>query len=278
MMKRLAALGTIGTLCLAVLVLTGCEDGVVGSAPTNFALVAGADGITVVLSWEEPTEGEPDGYIVYFREVNTTDWVVGDSLDATEFEFTHDPGELTGDYMIAAYWDEDEFETDELTTVPIHTSAVSIYELNAAGNSGYGWAIAGDFTGSTYSMAQVANAPLVDFYVTDFAPGTGASDWAIATPDLAPTDPGGVTPADNWRTSWFTDPIVDPQAALPAYGPTTFFNYTEGIEVDPTYIGVFLDDEEHFALVKFSGVNPGDGSIQVETWFQTVQGLRLIAH
>lgn len=278
-MKRLTALGTIGALCFAILVLTGCEEEVAGSAPTNFALVAGADGITVVLSWEEPTEGEPDGYIVYFKPVNTTDWLVGDSLDATEFDFTHDPAEVTGDYKIAAYWGEDEFDTDELTTVPVHTAAVSIYELNAAGNSGYGWAIASDFTGSTYSMAQVTNAPLVDFYVTDFAPGTGAADWSIASPDLGPNSVDStIVPADNWRTSWFTDPIVDPQAALPEYGPTTFFNYTEGIEVDPTYIGVFLDEEEHFGLVEFSGVNPGDGSIQVETWFQTVQGLRLLAH
>jgi len=40
----------------------------------------------------------------------------------------------------------------------------------------------------------------------------------------------------------------------------------------------YEDDEGYFALIKFSNINTSAGTIQAETWFQTVQGLRLIAH
>ncbi|KPK69611.1 hypothetical protein AMJ87_10235 [candidate division WOR_3 bacterium SM23_60] len=264
------------TICFAaLLVFNGCGETETG-APMNLEIEAANDGLQVVLSWEAPDADEPDGYIIYFRPVGTSDWLVGDTVDA--LTYTHDPNEETGDYRIAAYYGDDEFNSGTVTTIPVHTGAVSISELNAAGNSGYGWAISGDFTGSTYSMADASNAPFVDFYVTDFAAGTANSGWYVASPNEGPNDPGGVVPDDSWRQSWVTDPITDPDAALPAYGATTYFNWTPDIEVDPTYVGIYLDNEEHFGLIKFSGVNTGNGTIQAETWFQTVQGLRLVAH
>lgn len=282
-MKKLTKITAIGSTLLALLVLVGCEGEEEGSAPQDFALAASNDGLSVILTWEEPIDGQPDNYIIYFREVNTTTWVVGDTVDGDVLTFTHDPSELTGDYYAAADFGGVEYESDIETTIPVHTNSMSIYELEAAGNAGYGWSISSDFQGSTYSMAQAANAALVDFYITNFTDdptgGPWGAPWSIASPDLATNDPGGsFVPAASWRQNWFSDPITDPQAALPAYGATTYFNYTEGIQTDPTYIGVYLGTEEHFGLVEFSGVNPTAGTINVESWFQTVQGLRLIAH
>jgi hypothetical protein len=266
------------SICLAtLLIFNGCGDEATGE-PINVTITAAGDGILVRLDWEAPDADEPDEYIVYFKASGTTDWVEGATVESNVLTYTHDPNDVTGDYMIAAVYGEDEFDSEELTTIPVHTGAVSVSELNAAGNSGYGWDLADDFTGSTYSMTQATNAPYVDFYVTDFAPGTAASDWYIASPDLGPTSTDStVVPAGNWRTNRFSDPITDPEAALPEFSPTTYFNWTMNIEVDPTYIGVYLTDEEHYGLVKFSGVNTGNGTIQAETWFQTVQGLRLLA-
>lgn len=264
------------TFCFAaLLVFSGCGEAETG-APLNIAIEAHNDGLQVILSWEAPDADEPDEYIIYFRAVGTTAWVGVDTVDA--LTYTHDPMEETGDYIVSAVYGDEEFDSDDVTTIPEHTGAVSVSELNAAGNSGYGWALSTDFSGSTYSMADAANAPFVDFYVTDFAAGTAASEWYIASPNEGPGDAGGVVPAGSWRQSWFTDPITDPQAALPAYGGTTFFNWTKDIEVDPTYVGFYLDDEGYFGLVKFSGVNTGNGTIQAETWIQTVEGLRLVAH
>jgi hypothetical protein len=282
-MNKIARIIALGTLSLALVVLVGCGDETTDGEPQNFALAAGTDGLEVVLTWEEPVDGEPDNYIIYFREVGTTDWVEGATVAGDVLTYTHDPSEATGDYYVAADFGGDEYDSDIMTTIPVSMASMIIYELEAPGNAGYGWAISSDFTGSTYSMANDANAALVDFYITNFvddpAGGPWGAPWSIASPDLAPNDPGGsFVPTANWRQNWFSDPITDPQAALPNYGPTTFFNYTEGIETDPTYIGVYLGTEEHYGLVMFSGVNPIAGSINVEAWFQTVQGLRLIAH
>jgi hypothetical protein len=282
-MKKIARLIALGTLSLTLVVLVGCGGEEVGSVPQNFALAASSDGLEVILTWDEPTDGAPDNYIVYFREVGTNNWVEGAVLDGDVLTYTHDPMDATGDYYVAADFDGTEYDSDVETTIPVHTASMMIYELEAAGNSGYGWGLSSDFTGHTYSMADDANAALVDFYITNFTNdptgGPWPAPWSIASPDLAPNDPGGsFVPTANWRQNWFSDPITDPQAALPNYGATTFFNYTEGIETDPTYIGVYLGDEEHYGLVMFSGVNPTAGTINVEAWFQTVQGLRLVAH
>ena len=282
-MKKLIRQLGIGLVTLTLVALVGCGDEAVGSAPQNFTLTASNDGLSVILSWEEPTDGQPDNYIVYFMQVNTTDWVIVATLDGNVVSYTDDPAGHTGDYYIAADFEGDEYDSPRLTTIPVHTPTMTIYELEAAGNSGYGWGLSSDFTGTTYSMADGANAALVDFYITNFIDdpmgGPWPAPWSIASPDLAPNDPGGgFVPAANWRQNWFSDPIVDPQAALPNYGQTTYFNYTEGIETDPTYIGVYLGTEEHYGLVEFSGVNPTAGTINVEAWFQTVQGLRLIEH
>jgi len=282
-MKQIYRILALGALSLTLVVLVGCEGEDVGSAPQNFTLTASTDGLEVILDWEEPADGQPDGYIVYFEEVGTSDWLVEAELDGDVLTYTHDPMEMTGRYYVAADWGGTEYDSDVETTVPVHTASMTIYELEAAGNAGYGWALTSDFTGTTYSMADEANAALVDFYITNWTDdpvgGPWPAPWSIASPDLAPGDPGGsFVPTASWRQNWFSDPITDPQAALPNYGSTTYFNYTEGIQTDPTYIGVYLGDEDHFGLVEFSGVNPAAGTINVESWFQTVQGLRLIAH
>ena len=265
------------TICFAaLLVFNGCGETTTG-APLNIAIEAHTDGLQVILTWEEPDADEPDTYIIYFRAGGAAgDWDSVDAVDA--LTYTHDPEEETGDYRVASVYGDEEFNSGTVTTTPVHTGAVSVSELNAAGNSGYGWALSGDFTGSTYSMENATNAPFVDFYVTDFATGTATSDWYVASPNEGPNDPGGVVPAGSWRQSWVTDPITDPQAALPAYSATTYFNWTPDIEVDPTFVGIYLDDEGYFGLIKFSGVNTGNGTIQAETWIQEVEGLRLIAH
>jgi hypothetical protein len=248
----------------------------IGGEPSNVTLAAHSDGLRVILTWDAPDADEPDEYIIYFQPVGTTYWVSVGTVSV--LTYTHDPGELTGNYMISAVYGTDEYNSEEVTTIPVHTYAVSVYELNAAGNSGYGWDLSGDFTGYTYTMVDTASAPYVDLYVTDLAAGTNVSGWYIMSPNEGPSDPGDVVPDGPWRQSWFTDPLADPQAALPPLGGTTYFNWTADIEIGTTYIAVYLDNEGYYALVKFSNANTSNGTIQAETWFQTIQGLRLIAH
>lgn len=254
-----------------------------GSEPQDFSIAAANSGLSVLLSWTESIAGQPDNYHVYFREVNTTAWVLIVTLNGNVLNFTHTPSEMTGDYYVAAVFVGSEYDSDIMTTIPVHTAETTIGELEAPLNPGYGWSVVGDFTGNTYTMASSANADSVDLYVTNFTNdpvgGPWYTPWSIASPNMAPFDPGGsYVPNANWHQNWFSDPIVDPQTALPNYGPTTYFNYTEGIETDPTHIAVYISAGGYYALVRFSSINPTQGTIQIESWIQAINGLRLIAH
>jgi hypothetical protein len=263
--------------------LSGCEGEGTGSAPQNFSLVGTNYGQEVLLSWEEPSEGTPNSYVVYFLALDTTDFVAGATVDNDSLAYTHDPGGMTGDYYVAAKFGSTEYSSDTLTTIPVHTDVLAMTELNAPGYPGYGWTLTAGFTGATYSMTEVTNAGAVDFYVTNLKDDSltppWPAPWNIACPDTAPLDPGGSQiPQAPWRENYFSDPLLDPQVMLPNFAPTTYFKITSGIEVDTTYIGVFLGAEEHYGLVKFFGADTTTGTILVESWFQTVQGLRLLAH
>lgn len=282
MKKYIIPLG-IGILSIVFVALVGCGDEGGGSAPQNLFLTAVDYGQAVLLSWEEPVDGRPGNYIIYFREINTTDWVASATIDGDTLEHIHDPMDVTGDYYVAARFGGTEYGSDTTTTIPIHTDVLSVSELNANGDPGYGWAITVDFIGATYAMTNTANDSFVDLYITNFMNdsigGPWPVPWSIVSPDTAIHDPGGgAVPQGDWRVTWFSDPLPDPQAILPRYAPTTFFRFMSGIETDTTYIGVYLDAEEHYGLVKFFDADTIAGTIQVESWFQAVSGLRLITH
>lgn len=282
MKKFLMPLG-ISVLSIVFVALVGCGDEEGGSAPENLVLTAADLGQSVLLSWEEPVDGRPGNYVIYFREISTTEWVASDTIDGDTLEYTHDPMGVTGDYYVAARFGGTEYGSDTATTIPVHTDVLSLSELNASGTPAYGWALAIDFTGATYDMASAGNDSIVDFYVTNFINdslgGPWSVPWSIASPDTATQDPGGGAVAQaDWRVTWFSDPLPDPQSILPRFAPTTFFRFMSGIEADTTYIGVYLDAEEHYGLVKFFDADTIAGTIQTETWLQTVPGLRLITH
>ncbi|MEO0096006.1 MAG: hypothetical protein ABIL15_02880 [candidate division WOR-3 bacterium] len=276
-MKRLLSLLTIFTFSVIILPMLNCEKGETG-APQNFEIAANSTGDKVVLSWDEPSEGVPDEYVIYFDEggTGTFDTVA----TTTDLEYTHDPAGKTGKYKVAAKLGDNEYFSEVLSTIPIHTAVTTVYELEAAGNAGYGWDRT-TFAGSTYSMASASNASKVDFYISNWFDDPQGGPWQtpyrIESPDEGPNDPGGVVPTGSWLQNRFTDPLTDPQAPLPVFSSTTYFNYTQ-ITTDPTYIGVYTKADGYYALVKFSGANATNGTIQVETWFQSVKGLRLIAH
>lgn len=273
-MKKIYLPIIISLLCLAVIgIFTGCEEKVSGK-PTNFKIEAASDTL-VKLTWEAPTEGTPDKYVVYFKAIGAANYTAVTELSNTVFSYTHDPAGSTGDYYVAAKVGSTEYNSDVKSTIPKATSALTVAELNAAGNSGYGWdATTG--VGATYSMTTTANVTKVDFYLTNFAAGT-ATPYYIASPDQGPNDLGGVVPAGAWRVNGISNPITDPQAPLPKYiSGTTYFNYTQ-IASYPTYLAVKTADG-YYGLIKVDGLNTTNNTVQVESWFQLVKGLRLIKH
>lgn len=268
---------------LSVSVFPGCEGDRTGGAPVDLTMEGTNYGQYVRLSWEEPLEGAPDDYLVYFRAIDTTDFSVVLTVSADSLWSTHNPWGMTGDYYIAARFGTSEYNSDTVTTIPVHTGILVLHELNASGDPAYGWTLTGGFTGSTYTLDNAADAPLIDLYITNFLDDSAAGPWpfawSIASPDTAVNDPGGsAVPQAEWRRTWFSDPLLDPQAILPNFAPTSFFRSMSGIESDTTYIGVYLDAEKHYGLVKFFGADTTTGAIQAESWFQTVPELRLLKH
>jgi hypothetical protein len=243
-------------------------------APTNVKLSAATDS-SVRVSWTAPTYAVPDRYVVAFMEAGTSTWqIVADSVPATRYN--HTPAGRTGKYRVTAMFDTTGL--DALTTpssAPVHTSAMTVSELNGAGNSGFGWdRLAG--AGTSYPMTFVSSAASVDFYVTDSTDGSGGAPYAIASPDLGPSDPGGIVPAYTWHASAFSAALSSETAPLPRYSSATYFNYTD-IATDPTLVACYTADS-HYALVKLTDVNANAATVQVETWFQLIKGLRLIEH
>jgi hypothetical protein len=279
-MKQLYRILSLGALSLALVILVGCEGEDVGGAPQNFTLTASSDGLEVILDWEEPADGQPDNYIVYFEEVGTTDWLIGATLDGDVLTYTHDPMEMTGRYYVAADFGGTEYESDVETTIPVNTSIMTLGELNAVDYAGYGWDITTDFMGTTYSMVESASIPLVDFYLSNWDPGIGTTPYGIWAPDQAVSDPGnlGGVPTGAWRTTAVgADLISDPQAALPEH---TQLNYAQYVDMDqfPAYVAIYTVDGYYALLHVPSQPNISEGTVNIESWFQTVEGLRLIAH
>jgi len=268
--KRLISIAGALTLAVAVLVLVQCE-GLTGGKPLNPKVEADTDS-TVKVSWTAPTEGTPDKYLVSFQEVGGSGFT--QIYEGTSTSCLHDPDGATGTYKIEAKFGSTTYAADvNPSTVPINTAAATVAELNAAGNSGYGWDRTSG-SGQTYSMTQASNAALVDFYFTDFE--TSPVVYSIASPDLGPTDPGNVVPAGSWRVNALTDPLTNETAPLPSHNPNAYFNYRD-ITQTPLLTGCYTEDG-YYALVKLDGLNTGDKTIQATTWFQLVKGLRLIKH
>jgi hypothetical protein len=271
MKKTLATLLKLSSICFLALFLIRCPTKT-GSEPTSVALEAATDS-TVKITWTAPSEGNPDKYIIQFKEVGGS-WDDVAEPAGTATEYTHDPAGVTGDYKVVAKFSSNEYESDEVSTIPVHNAAASVSELNATGNSGYGWERTG--SGSTYSMTIAGNAANVDFYISDFAAEYAGPTYSVTSPDLGPSDPTGVVPAGGWRVNGISTNAVSEQGPLPAHITGNYVSYTD-ISTDPILLGVWTADG-YFALVKASGVNTGAGTVQIETWFQKVSGLRLIKH
>lgn len=208
--------------------------------------------------------------------VDASSYTLVDETSATVY--VHDPMGKTGSYKVEAQFGSYTYAgSTNPTSVPAENAAMTVAELNAAGNSGYGWDMS-DGDATTYSMTDAGTAPNVDLYITDFATGYAGPTYSVASPDTAESDPGntGFVPGASWKVNSFTDPLANEDGPLPRHSQTTYFNYTD-ISQTPLLIGAYTE-EGYYAMVKVNSVNVGSGEVQVESWFQLVQGLRLIQH
>jgi hypothetical protein len=274
-MKRILAVAAVCIFAVTALMLVRCTE-LTGSEPTDVKLEAATDA-TVKVSWTAPAEGTPDKYIVSFMETGTTTYVPFDTVTTTSA--THDPAGKTGAYKVVAMFGSTEYAAASApSSAPIANAATSLSELNASGNSGYGWAKTAG-TATTYSMTQAANAASIDIYLTDFATGFAGPEYSIASPDIARgSDPGatGVVPDAAWRVNAIAKVTGSENDPLPVHSTTTYAQYQE-IDQTPFLMAVYTADG-YYALIHLDSKNLGSGTVQTKSWYQAVKGLRLIQH
>jgi len=267
-MRKLLLVSTVLSL-----LFIGCQQEVIApSEPTDLVASASSDGLRVVLSWNTPLEGEPDGYIIYFKRSGTGDFIAIDSVTVTEY--THDPDGWTGQYYVTAYNKGGESDpSNTVSTIPVHTTGKSVYELNSAYASGFGW---DRQTGEadTFPMSDIQSADDVDFYITNFVRGDKeTTPYYLASPDVGPTsvDSTVIDPA-NWRKNGITEISSSTANDTVPPGDGEYANYAELIE--DSYYAVHTEDD-YYGVVYITNVTPKDGQVTIESWFQLVRGLRL---
>ena len=242
-------------------------------APHNLRLST-VDGVALDVRWTAGRDGDSTDYELWFRTIGSTQF---QSVVTTRGSGAyHDPAGMTGDYTVSARRGEEEvFAPETVSTVPVLTDSLLLYELNAAGDAGYGWdSIAG--TGAARSMLDSAQAPLVDFYFTDHGVGSNGPGYYIASPRLGPEDPGGVVPAGAWRRSGLMLLWGRGQEPLPEYD-TLLYEEMVDVSVLETWMAAYTADG-HYAVVNTLNPNPDSATVEVRTWFQRVRGLRLLRH
>jgi hypothetical protein len=274
-MRKLPSIVAVCVVAVTALVMTRCTS-VTGRAPTDATLAAATDS-TVTVSWTAPTEATPDKYYVAFMATGASTYTDVDTTpNGTTTSYVHYPAGQTGTYKVTAVFGSTTYDASTTpSTASIATTVLTVSELNASGNSGYGW----DRTTGvavTYPMTVAGNADGVDFYITDFAAGHAGTIYSIASPGLGPSDSGAVVPPGSWKANRFSNALANERDPLPAHSVTTYFDYTD-LTTDPILVGCYTADG-YYALVKLSGINTGAGTVSVQSWFQTIKGLRLIQH
>ena len=246
-----------------------------GRVPHDITLAAATD-TTVYISWSAPTDSVPSRYVISFQETGASQF---DSVGGTQaLNLVHDPAGRTGQYEVTAVYTSTRYASTETPgTTPIDAGVLRIPELNGTGDAGYGW---DRTTGAVtlYDMTVVDSAPKVDFYVTDFAQGFAGPLYSLASPFLAPSDPGGGIPQANWHITEFAylDSAATESDPLPHYLQSRYAS-SRAIDSLPILIACHTEDG-YFAMAKTTDVDTVNGTADIETWFQLIPNLRLIEH
>ena len=276
-----------GLLVLAI----GCGN--LSEGPPTELLLSAASDTTIRISWTAPGGSVPDSYVIAFMETGTSAWLDVGSASDSATRADHNPLGRTGRYRVAAIFGSRSYPaTGSPTSAPVHTGAFAVGELNSSVYSGFGWD-RDSGTGSVFTMSYASNASRVDFYITDWSPSFAGPDYYVASPDWGPYEPGGrgFVPVGRWRPNGFTHLSEGEQQPLPAFDSTRYTNNLK-LGSDSTLVAVVCTDtiviadttdtivtvSRHYALVRLGSPDTVSGTVQVETWFQPIKGLRLIQH
>ena len=286
MLKRISQSGRIGTIARVLLWATvGVLLAFPKSRPWPVEVGVRADSdTTVVVTWysqeerhgfcQQPPPDPYDSFELFFEPVGESSWT---SVGCTRDTFmVHDPHHRVGRYSVRG-WRRDEVGWDtwtDATTSPLHIGPVRLHEASTGDTSALGFTYHWDRGGYVYVMdtSTIWDGP--DAYVTDYQVGT-AGPLLIASPSLVLGDSGvrvGVT--SGWRTTWFSAPLPDDFSLLPSWDPLAWGQVCS-LPYTPLWVACRRDGG-NYALIKVLSMSAT--SIELEAWYQQINGLRLIGH
>lgn len=174
-------------------------DGDVPGVPENLTATATTDGLGIVLSWS-PGAGpvEPESFFIYFNDSKIA------SVPATQTSYTvSDAG--VGNYGVSAWANGNESGKSTVSTFPVETSNLQVYELNANGPSGI--YVGSDLKGYSKRMCDADAPSVVDFYFTDKSSGSDVGLVYFRSAHLVTQDESGWPPCSNppsgqWKTAY----------------------------------------------------------------------------
>ncbi|MGB9742361.1 MAG: PKD domain-containing protein [bacterium] len=227
-------------------------------------------GIFVRLRWDSGQNHDSVRYVVWFRQVDSTRFLLLDST--TSNSFVHDPLGTTGDYTVSARFRNNElFARETVSTIPVFTDTLLLSELNCQGDAGYGWDSI-RYTGQTFSMRDSGSVAQCRFYLTDFSPESLSLNYFLASVHLGPEDPGGVVPAGTWHQTWLCTITGNSNAPLPEFDLQLYQDRLL-LGTGTTEIAVYLPSDNYCLLRLFPG---SSHRFKLVSWYQPVPGLRLI--
>jgi hypothetical protein len=245
-------LAFIGICAFLLFASQGCKstEVVVIENPTGLTIiVAGADSLSITLSWTESPTDDIDGYVIYL------DGAIEDTT--TNESITLTPTSL-GEYYVRAYKGSDFSDPSNAVSTEIveSTNQGPIFDLDApssVGPSGYGWM--DDGSGNEYAVVA-ANQESVDVYIDE--------DFDIASPSRI----GGgwnVTPI-AFDIAWDYDTFTE--------APNTGYVDWEDIVDGGTYV-LYVDDA-YYVKIEITEVGNAQGFdyIEFRYGFQPIAGYR----
>ncbi|MEA3310843.1 MAG: hypothetical protein U9Q76_01355 [candidate division WOR-3 bacterium] len=277
-MKKVLGLTLLAALGAFVVFMTGCIPPSEVPTPTGLTVEATADGAGVKLTWNAVTvEGEDVTYDIYFEGALLE---FGEAIEVTYYEDA-DPGKA-GEYEVIAVAGGEESEPAEISTKPIAVAPLEGWDINASGESGITFNVAGKAI-VTHSMgATGTKRDEVDFYFTNWA-GLSAGfegPYYLASAHKVNDDPGDPDPGyTDWRTTGISDELggnIESTTIVPTTSDPDnkyYYDITEELVINGVYAISTQDD--YFGIVQVTNIDETDGGVEFKATFQPIKGLRL---
>ncbi len=178
-------------------------DGDVPGMPENLTATSNS-GTDLVLSWSAGAGPvTPESFFIYFNNNKIA------SVPGNQTTYTVNNGDI-GEYGVSAWANGNESETARISTIPVETSNLVVYELNSTGGPS-GFYVDSNLKGQTISVCDASAPSLMDFYFTDDAAGVDVGLVYFKGAARLPADGGksqvdgqcpSPPPSSGWKTAY----------------------------------------------------------------------------